>query len=231
MGDGDDLRPRRQELLEFVDQEGAVVGDRRPFDDGALPLAEEIPRHDVGVVLHDREDDLVALAEVHAVGGRDEVDRLGGVPGEDDLVGMRGIEEAAHDLARLLVFLGRGIGQEVQPAMDVGVFVGIGVGRPRRSPPAASAPRRRCRDRRAACHRPSATGSESRGGSPRHRRARSMVAGAFMPRLPAAPARPTRRPSAASAIASSPIASMASSRKASTSSRSASARGMPRAIR
>ena len=53
-----------QELLEFVDEERAVVGDRRPFDHRALPLAVEIPRHDVGVVLHDREHDLVALAEV-----------------------------------------------------------------------------------------------------------------------------------------------------------------------
>ena len=102
--------PVGQELFEFVDQEGAVVGDRRPFDDGALPLAMEIPRHDVGVVLHDREDDLVALAEVHAIGGRDQVDRLGGVLGEDDLVGMRRIEEAPDDLARLLVFLRGDVG-------------------------------------------------------------------------------------------------------------------------
>ena len=110
VGDGDYSRPVGQELFEFVDQEGPVVGDRRPFDDGALPLTMEIPRHEVGVVFHDREDDLVALAEVHTVGSRDQVDRLGGVLGEDDLVGMRRIEEAPHDPARLLVFLRGDIG-------------------------------------------------------------------------------------------------------------------------
>ena len=53
-----------------------------------LLLAQEVPRHDVGVVLHDREHDLVALADHRAAeGGGDEVDRLGRVAGEDDLVG------------------------------------------------------------------------------------------------------------------------------------------------
>ena len=55
-----------EQLLEFVDQEIAVVIDRRPFDHGALPLAQEMPRHDVGMVLHDREHDLVALLDVLA---------------------------------------------------------------------------------------------------------------------------------------------------------------------
>ena len=73
----------------------AVVGDRRPFQHGALPLAQEMPGHDVGVVLHDREHDLVALADMRAaVGARDQVDRLGGVAGEDDLVVGARVEEA-----------------------------------------------------------------------------------------------------------------------------------------
>ena len=61
--------------------------DRRPLQHRALALAQEVPRHDVGVVLHDREHDLVALADLRAAEGlRDEVDGLGGVAGEDDLV-------------------------------------------------------------------------------------------------------------------------------------------------
>ena len=49
-----------QQLLEFLDQEIAFVVDRRPFDDGAMTLPQEMPGHDVGVVLHDRDHDLVA---------------------------------------------------------------------------------------------------------------------------------------------------------------------------
>ena len=47
-----------------------------------------MPRHDVGVVLHDREHDLVALADLKCCAERvgDEVDRLGRVAREDDLV-------------------------------------------------------------------------------------------------------------------------------------------------
>ena len=65
-----------KKLLEFVDEEIALVVDWCPFDHGALALAQEVPGHDVGVVLHDREDDLVPLPDRHAAEGiRDEVDR------------------------------------------------------------------------------------------------------------------------------------------------------------
>ena len=87
VGDRDHLGARRQQLLEFVDQEIALVVDRRPFDHRALALAQEMPRHDVGMVLHDREHDLVARLDALAperIG--DEIDRLGGVAGEDDLL-------------------------------------------------------------------------------------------------------------------------------------------------
>ena len=40
---------------------------------------------------------------------------------------LGGIEEAAHRLARVLVAGGGGVGEEVQPAMHVGVFHLVGV--------------------------------------------------------------------------------------------------------
>ena len=128
VGDRDHLGARRQELLEFVDEEIAVVVDGRPFDHRALALAQEVPRHDVGVVLHDREHDLVARPDALAAEGvGHEVDGLGGVAGEDDLFLARCVEEGAHLLARVLVGLGRGIGEIVQTAVHVGVFGRVGV--------------------------------------------------------------------------------------------------------
>ena len=171
LGDGDQLGAVGQALLEFLDVEDAEIVDRHPDQLGALPLADEMPGHDVGVVLHDRQHDLVALADIgHAIAIGDRVDRRGRVRGEDDVVGARRIEEAAHRFARLLIGVGRGIGQEMQAAMDVGVFLANRRAGSCRAPPAASAPRRRCRDRPAACRRLPATGSGSRGGSPRRRR-------------------------------------------------------------
>ena len=127
MGDGDHLGARGDQLHEFIEQELAIVGHRRPFQHRALPLAQEMPGHDVGVVLHDGEEDLVPLPDMRdAIGRGDEIDRLGGVAGEDDLgVGPR-IEEAAHALARLLEIGGREVAQIMQPAMHIGVVLAIG---------------------------------------------------------------------------------------------------------
>ena len=52
----------REQAFELVEQELAESGDRRPFEHAALALAVEMPGHDVGMVLHDGEHDLVALA-------------------------------------------------------------------------------------------------------------------------------------------------------------------------
>jgi hypothetical protein len=92
-----------------------------------LALAEKVPGHDVRVVLHDREHDLVARLDALAakrIG--DEVDRLGGVARENDFLVPGGIEERAHLFARALIGLGRGIGEVVQAAMHIGIFGGVG---------------------------------------------------------------------------------------------------------
>ena len=91
----------------------------------------EMPGHNVRVVLHHGEHDLVAGADVLEPEARgDEIDRLRSRAGEDDLVARLGVEEAPHALARGFVGLGGGIGQIMQAAMDVGVFVLVGVDHP-----------------------------------------------------------------------------------------------------
>ena len=52
----------------------------------------------------------------------DEIDRLGGIAGEDDLLRPPGIEEGSDFFARALIGFGRGIGEIVQAAMDIGIF-------------------------------------------------------------------------------------------------------------
>ena len=48
--------------------------------------------------------------------------------GEDDLVGRFRVEEGAHFLARVLVGVGRGIGEIMQAAMHIGVFMLVDMG-------------------------------------------------------------------------------------------------------
>src|ERR1039458_1271535 len=40
-----------QELLELIDQEVALVIDWRPLDNGAVTFPEEMPGHDIGMML------------------------------------------------------------------------------------------------------------------------------------------------------------------------------------
>ncbi|ENN89137.1 hypothetical protein RHSP_61761 [Rhizobium freirei PRF 81] len=128
MGDGDELGPLRQALLEILDMERALVVDGHPDELGTLPLADEVPGDDVGVMLHDRDDNLVALAKLrHAPAVGDRVDRFRRVLGKDDIVHRRSIQEAAHLFASRFIGFRGSIGQEVQAAMHIRIFAGIGM--------------------------------------------------------------------------------------------------------
>ena len=112
----------REETLEFVELEDALVGDRGDAQAGALAFAGDLPGDEVGVVLHGADDDLVALGE--ALGGEavgDKVDCLGGAADEDDLGSLGGVEEAADLFARLVVGGGGALAEVVDAAVDVGV--------------------------------------------------------------------------------------------------------------
>jgi hypothetical protein len=117
---------RTEPFLEFIERERAVVVDRHDAQRGAGLLAGDLPGHDVGVVLHRRDDNLVAGAQKGAAeGGGDEVDGFGGATHEDDLVGPRGIDEAAHPLACRLVEVGGAVAEEMHAAVGVGVVLQV----------------------------------------------------------------------------------------------------------
>ena len=89
---------------------------------GAGLAADLLPRNQVGVVLHDGDDDLVARLEdcgCKALG--DQVERLARVAGEDDLVGLGSADEVGDLLAHLRDSLSGLDGQRVQAAQRVGV--------------------------------------------------------------------------------------------------------------
>ena len=106
--DREELRAVEQ-LVERREVEAEVGRERDPAQLDAAFGGEHLPRHDVGVVLHVREHDRVAGLQVGARPRvRDEVDRLGRVAGEDDLVGARRVDEAG-DLAPRVLERGRGL--------------------------------------------------------------------------------------------------------------------------
>ena len=114
----------RELAVERVQVEPPVVGDRHVTELGAALLRKQLPRHQVGVVLHLRDEHGVALAHVRAPPRvRDQVDRLGGVLREHDL--LEGRPDPVRDgPPRGLERLGRLLRQRVDAAMDVRVVLG-----------------------------------------------------------------------------------------------------------
>ncbi len=84
-----------------------------------------MPRHDVRMMLHDAEHDLVAgLKAGREIGLRREIDRFGSPPRVDDFVGMGRVQKPLYARAPLLVSLRRGARKIMHAAMHIGVFRG-----------------------------------------------------------------------------------------------------------
>ena len=68
-----------------VDIQTAVLAHGRDLEHTAGGVAQQLPRHDIGMVFHSREDNLVAgLQKGAAEAGGHQIDGFGGALGEDD---------------------------------------------------------------------------------------------------------------------------------------------------
>ena len=106
----------------FLGRELTGLGGVEVDELGAGLAADLLPRNQVGVVLHDGDDDLVTGFEHRgrkALG--DQVERLARVAGEDDLISLGGADEVGDLLTHLRDGLGGLDGQRVQAAQGVGV--------------------------------------------------------------------------------------------------------------
>ncbi len=118
--EGDQLGPRpEQDLVARLD-EPALVVDGHELQVGVALLGQDLPGHQVGVVLELGQDDRVARRDVPpAPGVGHQVDGLGRVAHEDDLVPI-GVQEARRRRPRRLVGGGGLLAGRVDAAMDVG---------------------------------------------------------------------------------------------------------------
>ena len=124
----DYFRSIAQRAFECVERKGAVVAHVNPAQNRVLAFTMEVPRHDVGVMLHHAQHNLVACADVlKTKAGCDEIDRLRRRSGEDDLLVRGGVDEPSHCFSSRLIRLGRRIREIVQSAMDVRVLVLVSV--------------------------------------------------------------------------------------------------------
>ena len=120
--EGEKLHLLVEQRLDGGGIERAVIKHRDVLQRGSRALREELPGHQIAVMLHAGDEDHVALTQVlDATGVRDEVDALRAATGEDDLVlGIRADETGRLFPRRLKRIRGAGA-QLMQGTMDVGV--------------------------------------------------------------------------------------------------------------
>ena len=120
VGERDERGPKVQQDLVHLELQEPVVADRNELQVAVLFLDQELPGHQIGVVLHLGQDDRVAPADVAAAPRvRDEVDRLGRIADEDDLGRLRGVDELRGGGAGGLVGDRGPLGDLVDAAVDV----------------------------------------------------------------------------------------------------------------
>ncbi len=109
------------ELIEGREIERPLADQRDGTDPSAAVARRHLPRHQVRVMLHVRDEDLVPRLQRPPHGLGHDRDRIGGPPREHDLLAGRGADEALDAVARDLVELGRLFPQRVDGAMHVRV--------------------------------------------------------------------------------------------------------------
>jgi len=116
------LVARSEQPLEGPEVQPARLHDRNGSHRGSGPLSHELPGHQVRMVLHLGDQDLVPRPEHGApIALRHKVQGGGGACGEDDF-GWRGrAKEYRGELPGPLVGCGRFFAQGVNPAVDVGI--------------------------------------------------------------------------------------------------------------
>ena len=123
MADADETRALVEEGAEGFHVETSVGEDGNDAQEDALAVAEELPGDDVGVMLHDGEDDFVAVFEEGTEAGGHEVDCLGGAAGEDDFAGGGGVNVSADALAGGLHHRRGLLGYGEDATVDVGLVL------------------------------------------------------------------------------------------------------------
>ena len=125
VSDGYELRLLAQQRVVFIHQQFARVVHRNDAQPGALLFAEHLPRNNVGVMLHRRDDDFVARTdEFAAVAVHHEVYAFGRPAHKNALLRIARIDEALDLFASAFVSGRRFHAEIVHAAMNVRMFLG-----------------------------------------------------------------------------------------------------------
>ena len=120
--DGDRPRAGVHERRQTLRPQTAVVVEGQHAYLGSLALGQQLPRHDVRMVLHLADHDVVArLHEAFAPGIGDRIERRRGPGREDDLLAFGSTDESGDPAPGGFVAFGGLLREKVHAAMDIGV--------------------------------------------------------------------------------------------------------------
>jgi len=120
----DDLGSLRQHFSVALELELARVGDRHDLELRPRHLAKQLPGDDVGVVLHARDQNLVAGTQPRSDKARGhQIDALGGAAGEDDLTAVGGAEVVLDGGPCALIRHRSPLREQVDASVNIGAVV------------------------------------------------------------------------------------------------------------
>ena len=123
VGQGDDPGSRSQQGCQVVQVELSLIRQSDVAQPCAATGSQQLPWDQVGMVLHLRNDDLVAVADAGLPDGEShEVQRLAGPSGPHDLVGVGCVDPPGDPLPASLVGFGGPSCEFMNAAMDVRVI-------------------------------------------------------------------------------------------------------------
>jgi hypothetical protein len=124
--EAEELRALGQQVIERIQVEQPLIRHRHIAQGEAELVAQDLPGHDVGVVLHLGDEHLVARAQIGATPGvGHQVDALRRAAGEDHLAAVGRVDEAGDLLPRALEGRGGFLAQRVHPAVNVGIVAPV----------------------------------------------------------------------------------------------------------
>ncbi len=111
-----------EQLPEFIHDEIAIIvnGDYAQLRPGLF--TQQLPGHDIGMVFHLGDDDLVTVTDVGTtITLCHQVDGIRRPAGEDDLLNGRCIDKCSNLISRLFICRGGLFTQCMHAAMDIGI--------------------------------------------------------------------------------------------------------------
>ena len=126
VGNTDNFGLFREQLLVFFHHQHTVIGHRDDTNGYASLCCLQLPRYDIAMMFHRGDDDFIALLH-ESLGKRrsHEIDTLGGATCENNLFGLRSIDELAHFFARSLMQFRCLLRQVMNATMHVGIHIKI----------------------------------------------------------------------------------------------------------